>query len=146
VAGEARKHGGGGGERNTKRKEITQKEKKRKEKERKKNAPPTLPKAVTSKLWLVLSMHPRPEWDVQPLVPPIPMPPMLGSGHHFLLLEVEVGEGVLGIRVSVVGGRSSEKGKGERKSQRKMGSGERKKERWKEDGGGKKKQDVPDEL
>jgi hypothetical protein len=42
-------------------------------------------------------MHPHPESDVQPLVPPMPMPPMLGRGHHFLLeVEVEVEEGVPG--------------------------------------------------
>jgi hypothetical protein len=54
------------------------------------------------------------------------MPPTLGSGHHLVVLqvEVEVREGVPGICVSVVGGRSGEKGKGERKRQRDMGSGE----------------------
>jgi hypothetical protein len=43
-------------------------------------------------------MHPHLESDVQPLVPPMPMPPMLGSGHYFFLLEVkvEVEEGVPG--------------------------------------------------
>jgi hypothetical protein len=46
----------------------------------------------------------HPESDVQPLVPPMPMPPMLGSGHYFFLLEVkvEVEEGVPGVRVSGV--------------------------------------------
>jgi hypothetical protein len=58
--------------------------------EDKKYAPPTLPKAVANKLWLVLNIHPHPESDVQPLLPPIPMPLMLRRGHHFLLLEVEV--------------------------------------------------------
>jgi hypothetical protein len=37
-------------------------------------------------------MHPDPESDVQPLVSPMPMPPMLERDHHFFLLEVEVEE------------------------------------------------------
>jgi hypothetical protein len=41
-----------------------------------KYAPPTLPKAVASKLWVVLNMHPQALSDVQPFVPPMPMPPM----------------------------------------------------------------------
>jgi hypothetical protein len=37
-------------------------------------------------------MHPHPESDIQPFVPPMTMPPMLGKDHHFFLLEVEVEE------------------------------------------------------
>jgi hypothetical protein len=37
-----------------------------------------------------LVVHPHPESDIQPFVPPMPMPPMVGSGHHFFLFEVEV--------------------------------------------------------
>jgi hypothetical protein len=49
-------------------------------------------------------MHLQPLSDVQPFVPPMPMPPMLGRDHHFFLLEVEgeVEEGVPGVRVSGV--------------------------------------------
>jgi hypothetical protein len=64
--------------------------KKRQDQERrrqKKTRTPNPPKAVASKLWLVLT---HPESDVQPFVPPVPVPPMLGRDHHFFLLEVEV--------------------------------------------------------
>jgi hypothetical protein len=64
-----------GGERNTnesKRKKQTkkyggtekEKEKIENENEDKKYAPSTRPKALASKLWLILSMHPHLEWDV----------------------------------------------------------------------------------
>ncbi|KAJ7362748.1 hypothetical protein DFH08DRAFT_799768 [Mycena albidolilacea] len=78
----------------TKKHNGTEKEKEKIEYEDKKYAPPTLPNAVANKLWLVFSTNPPPppppETEVQPLVPPMPMPPMLGSGHHFFVLEVEV--------------------------------------------------------
>jgi hypothetical protein len=67
-------------------------EERQERRQKKPYAPPTLPNAVANKLWLVFSIHPHPKSDVQAFVPPMPMPPMLGSGHHLFLLEVEVEE------------------------------------------------------
>jgi hypothetical protein len=74
----------GGGERQKVKRKTKNEKRKRKQKtiskpskkntqkdQKKKHAPPTLPNAVANKLWHVLSMHPHPESDVQPFVPPI---------------------------------------------------------------------------
>jgi hypothetical protein len=87
------KHGGEiGRKRKEKKRRGTKKkeEEKNTQKNKEKNAPSTCPKAVANKLWLVLSIHLHPLSDVRPLVPPMPIPPMLGSGHHFFLLELKV--------------------------------------------------------
>jgi hypothetical protein len=62
------------------RKNITKTKRKSKERKKKntlkikdkKYAPPTLPNAIANKLWLVLNIHPHPESDIQPIVPPCP--------------------------------------------------------------------------
>jgi hypothetical protein len=71
-----------GGEREREKTNERRNAKRKRSRRPKKNAPPTGPNAVARKLWLVRSIHPHPELDIQPVVPPMPMPPMLGSGHH----------------------------------------------------------------
>jgi hypothetical protein len=92
-------------------------------------------------------MHPHPKSDVQPLVPPIPIPPMLGSGHHFFVLRVKEGvpaRDYVGLVLRLSRGRRG-CGEGGRRAVRNEESGKRAARKGEEQKK-KKKQNLPEEL